>query len=474
MKKYAWFDENAEKKIRFMIRMFLKDNPFLLGYIWCFFRVGRYILRKRKDGSLYLAFKKVYPAKALYVTRVFGNFSKSVTHFNKKSRRFHTRFLLPFICEAFLLEEGNRFFPEIIRENFDVYRGVLTAIIDLYGKLQIGKKIKMIFRVPSRELEKIILERVKIDKISVRKHKTRTYRYLVVTDKETIEKILKIIKPINPERILEIAVYRGAISKREMKEIMKRLEKRFSEKALQKEKREEMGPEPSELEKIYILGLATGDLTIRAKGNRIVPELSTTHPEAILLFHRIFGKYGKIIHIPKISKETGEAFIYLRAYLNRKQWEFLLEKGNLETIKRETQDKEKFKYFLAGLFDAEGTIIIKKEKTTKRTQVVTKIASGRKDILEYAKKKLRQLGIKAAIYKEKNKECYKLTMTGDQAIKLLKTIPIKHTEKTRKTKIAIDHHKKPWTKNLEQTLKQYKQQIKNQKQQLQTTIKTSI
>jgi len=470
MKKCAWFNEHAERKVKFIIRLLLRDNPFLLGYIWCFLRVGRYIIRRRKDGSLYLAFKKVYPLKALYVERVFKRISEPVIHFNPNSRRFHIRFILPFIYDALLHEYCKRIFPKIIRENPQVYRGVLTALIDLYGKLQVSRKFRLVFRVPDDNLQEIVLEKIKIDKISIRRHKNKVYRYLIINNKDMIEEILKTIEPINPERILEIAEYRGAISHNKRREILKKLEVTFSKRILRRRERCEERLSIPENEKAYILGFATGDLTIRVKGNRVIPELCTTHPEAMLLFHRIFEKYGKIIHIQKLGKKTDDAFIYLRAYLNKKQWEFLIKKGNLEAIRKETQEKEKFIHFLAGFFDAEGTIIIKKQSKTQKTQVEAKIASGRKDILKYIKKKLAEIGIKSEIYKEKDKECYKLTTTGKQAIKLLKTIPIKHTEKTRKTKIALKHHAKPWTKQLEQKLNQYKQQIKKQKQQLKTTI----
>jgi len=471
MVELSWFRENTDDKIKFIIEMFLKTNPFKLGYLWFFLRFGKYSLRERKDGTMHIAFKKVYPIKAMYVARVLNASLASIINFSERMNRIYARFILPFTHRVFLIDNSKMIFLDLLRENNQVFSGVLSSIIDLYGKLRVGKKTRLIFRIPDIELEEAVLERVEIDKISIRKHGSRRYRYVNVTDKKRIERILGVIKPINPERILEIAIYKKAISKERAKSIRESLEERFMKKISEvKEGNEKLNePEPTELDKAYLLGLATGDLAVTQLGNKIMAELSTTHPEAMLLFHRMFDKYGKVTHIPRIARERGRTYIYLRAYLNKDSWYFLMKKGDIEFIKKETRDIEKFKQFLAGLFDAEGTIIITRKKPTNRVQVITKIALSNKEILEYVKKKLNQIRIRTHIYKEKNTNCYKLTATSTQAIKLLETIPIKHTEKQRKAKIAKTNNKKQWTKNLKQQLNQYKKQIQKQKQELQKT-----
>ena len=472
---HDWFKEKIHEKTEFILNKLCEEMPFTMGYIGFILMAGKRIIRYRKSGYIEVLFRKKLPISTFYATRILLDIARPVCY--RQKNRFYVRFLIPFIYKAFLTKAARKIFPKIIRENQEVLRGALTAIIDQYGKIVIGKEKAVIFRIPSREIYRAISEKIRVDKKIIRHHHARTYEYLVINSNDTIKQILEMIRPRNPEMILKRAVLIGKIPEEKAIIILRKIEKAAETltQIYKEEKRKIITiTEPDELEKAYILGFAAGDLNIAERGNRVSIRFGTTHPEALLLFHRILGKYGKTIHYIQQNKQRDELEIHLKMYLPKEKWGFLLEKDNLEYIKNETQDKEKFKYFLAGLFDAEGTIVITKDKNTETPKIITRIAMKNRKLLEHVKTKLKQLGIKATIYKDKNRDYYRLTMTGDQAIKLLKTIPIKHTEKTRKTKIAIEHHKKPWTKNLEQTLKQYKQQIKNQKRQLQTTIKTRL
>ncbi len=462
-----WFSEDMDRKVSFIINLLLEQDPFLLGYLWFFLRFSKYIFRPRGDGAIYVAFKKVYPIRAVYVTNLLRDLSSFAINFDRKRNRFHARFILPFIYRALLTDTAYEIFPILIREKISVFRGILTAIIDLYGRIKIGKKPALVFRIPEKSLESIVLERVRIDRVSIRNHGARTYRYLVVRDERKIERVLKLIKPVNPERILEIALYRKAISEEEAIRIKRSIENRFVQYVFRE--RRHSDPEPSRLEKAYILGFATGDIAVKPSGRKIVAELTTTHPEAILLFHRMFDKYGRVSHVARIYRKTDQSFIYLRAYLSKDSWSFLMNKGKIDYIKRETRDLEKFKHFLAGLFDAEGTIIITKSGIG-RVQLATRITLGRIDILRYIHKKLGRIGIKTHIYRDKKSNCYKLTATSREAIKLLKFIPMKHTEKIRKARIAFKHHGEKWSRDIEEELKRYRELISRQKEELKTLI----
>jgi transposase len=108
-------------------------------------------------------------------------------------------------------------------------------------------------------------------------------------------------------------------------------------------------------EKAYLLGFACGDLYVRRHYRQIRVETCSTHLAFLELFYELFRHYGHVHRYPVIDKLTWYSW-HIRCDLDE-SFNFLLKR---EAIPEWILDSEKyFHYYLAGLFDAEGSISIK-------------------------------------------------------------------------------------------------------------------
>lgn len=217
-------------------------------------------------------------------------------------------------------------------------------------------------------------------------------------------------------------------------------------------------------EKAYLLGLRAGDLYVRRHGGSIRATVSTTHPAMIELIKQVFGKYARVVVAPKFLKKWNQ-FEWEVYSLLHSSFEFLLTKR--------VQANESFLSFLAGFFDAEGSISIRRQSGSTRTRVVLEISSNNLRLLRFFYVKLRRLGYHPNLpskparskgdmigYGPYTKNLWRLSVTRtDEAVKLLSSLPIKHKEKVLKKEIAIQCHDKPWkdvsaqAEDLRQTVK---------------------
>ncbi len=104
--------------------------------------------------------------------------------------------------------------------------------------------------------------------------------------------------------------------------------------------------------KAYLIGIANGDYWATGHGRATRVKLSTTHPAMAELFRQLFENYGPIYEYPRTNTLTGFEWS-LDCDLD-KTFEFLIESAEPPDAIFATQ--RQFLNFLAGFFDAEGSI----------------------------------------------------------------------------------------------------------------------
>jgi len=115
-----------------------------------------------------------------------------------------------------------------------------------------------------------------------------------------------------------------------------------------------------------------------------------------------------------------------------------IENGRKENIKipnKIVTSRKLVRAFIAGFFDAEGSVNLKKNKIT--CQIT--IAQKQRGILIELKNKLSEDGIEMKIYKAGN--CWILYGNRDSLKPFLEKIPFIHQEKKRKLETAIMNNK---------------------------------
>ncbi|MDI6798513.1 MAG: LAGLIDADG family homing endonuclease [Candidatus Aenigmarchaeota archaeon] len=200
----------------------------------------------------------------------------------------------------------------------------------------------------------------------------------------------------------------------------------------------------------YLIGITLGDLTVRRNSTfTIEVNTSTTRKTMINLLVDVFKEYSDGV-ICSTDEKRGFRFC---AYLD-KSFDFLLKaKEDIEIIKE--FNEEEFLSFLAGFFDAEGSLINRKHRNSRRW--VAKIGNTNRRILEIIKKYLEKIGIISNIYlysrKGKRhdyfnrriinrKDYYVLEISRKKdCIKLLQLLPIKHPEKLERKELFLNNLK---------------------------------
>jgi len=139
-------------------------------------------------------------------------------------------------------------------------------------------------------------------------------------------------------------------------------------------------------EKSYLIGFRIGDLwvgLIRKNSKTICVRCSSTRWQQINLIKDLFSSYGHV----RINKRDKRGAIKIRCHLNM-TFNFLLKKKD-DIPKWVYKDNKCFMAFLAGYFDAEGYMGVRKDGTSE-----WQISSYDKNILHQIYKKLNTLNIK--------------------------------------------------------------------------------
>lgn len=203
-------------------------------------------------------------------------------------------------------------------------------------------------------------------------------------------------------------------------------------------------------EKNYLRGLRAGDLSVKRHYRQIMVSVSTTHPAMIELVHEVFDKYGHVgaypVFIPKIQVYEWHVYVYLD-----RSFEFLLERT--QTIPQEALEMEEcFLAFLAGYTDAEGNLMINRDRETVRLTYF--IGSEDSGILSQAAERMVSMGYHPLLRLEKLKgekitssliaselrnHLWSLKLNKkNEVLKLIQSLPIRHSEKLRKRKLMLE------------------------------------
>jgi len=200
------------------------------------------------------------------------------------------------------------------------------------------------------------------------------------------------------------------------------------------------------LESAYLSGFAVGDLGIGRHGRAVRAKLSTTHPAMGALFRTLFSASGPIYGYPRLNEIVGHQWAF-DCDLDS-SFEFLLaaKRNPMEMVR----DNAMFLSFLAGFFDAEGSIYF--HRKGKRGAFELSVTNTSLELLQEIATRLTQLGFHSVLRKVRvNREraiesgmtnpsefMWRITIWRNKDVSgLLQTLALRHPEKIVKMKIAL-------------------------------------
>jgi len=199
-------------------------------------------------------------------------------------------------------------------------------------------------------------------------------------------------------------------------------------------------------EKSYMLGLRAGDLNAQRNSCLTIKvRLSTTHPAMQTLMENVFGKYGTVYSRPYFDKRYNSFVWDILVWLDN-TFTFLIKKP--ERIPRWVlRNSSNFLSFVAGYFDAEGTVALSQHKNRPRIGLI--IATHDKGILRDAFQALSNTGIHPRMrihmqkgthtcYGPQSATCWKLAIyKRAEILRLAESLPLRHNEKIRRLVLLV-------------------------------------
>ncbi len=187
-----------------------------------------------------------------------------------------------------------------------------------------------------------------------------------------------------------------------------------------------LAAELTEKKRAYLIGLID-DFGIHQHTNYYELKLTTTHITYLGLIKKIFRDFPYYLRFAKrIKKYKGKlqeiyeseiriatpTYSYLVKGIKRKKWiNWAINNQFLE--------------FLAGLMDADGSVMI-----TKGGGYIVMVTNSKKYLVNKVKAKLEELGLNPKIRYNKESRCYQLQIRREDKVKsLLKRLKLKHPEK---------------------------------------------
>jgi uncharacterized ubiquitin-like protein YukD len=203
-------------------------------------------------------------------------------------------------------------------------------------------------------------------------------------------------------------------------------------------------------EKAYLIGLVKGDLTAYAKSKYTLRLITnSTNKEFINLLKNLLKNYGHVhIYQTKVPRQKC-----ILADFDMNYFGFLLWAKKPYSLISSSKNSE-FLSFLAGLIDAEGSIMFKKSNK----QYVIRIYNEDIILLKKVKARLENLNYTPYIYKNGNKgetrfylgkiivynkDYYALQLSKkDEILRLLKNLKLRHPDKIKKQNFLFQIAKK--------------------------------
>ncbi|MDE1853356.1 MAG: hypothetical protein KGI38_06375 [Thaumarchaeota archaeon] len=197
-----------------------------------------------------------------------------------------------------------------------------------------------------------------------------------------------------------------------------------------------------DVERAYLMGLRYGDLNAVRHGRAIRVRVSTTHPAMASLFKSLFSPYGHVNCYPRNASLTESEWT-LEVDLES-SFDFLLSKTALSEI--DQLPSKVFRAFLAGFFDAEGSIFLHAKAFGSTPEI--QIRNMDIALLRLIARKLRKSGVAVKLsYFEQDPERFTTPVSGGiwslavwrfGSVKtLIASLPLRHQEKIAKRGIAL-------------------------------------
>jgi intein-encoded DNA endonuclease-like protein len=196
----------------------------------------------------------------------------------------------------------------------------------------------------------------------------------------------------------------------------------------------------------YLVGFTTGDLYVQEHGRAVRVRTATSHPGMTKLFRTLFSGNGPVYEYPRENRLTGYEWS-LDCDLD-KSFAFLLDRE--AQVESAFNDETLFLYFLAGFFDAEGSLYFHKKKEYGAFEM--SLANMNEVLLRRIAEKLSMLGYKAKVSRTRQ-DIDKAISRGitnssgwiwrivvwryKDVKKLLRALPIRHPEKVAKREVAL-------------------------------------
>lgn len=192
--------------------------------------------------------------------------------------------------------------------------------------------------------------------------------------------------------------------------------------------------------KAYLTGIAIGDYWATGHGRATRVKLSTTHPAMTELFRQLFENYGPIYEYPRTNTLTGFEWS-LDCDLD-KSFEFLRDAA--EPPNEIFVTERQFLNFLAGFFDAEGSIWYHEGGSFE-----VSMSNINQELVEKIGRVLNQLGFSPKIFATPQRANPRITGKISELIwilqiwkrsevpRFLELVPIRHPEKKEKARIAL-------------------------------------
>jgi hypothetical protein len=199
------------------------------------------------------------------------------------------------------------------------------------------------------------------------------------------------------------------------------------------------------VERAYLMGLRFGDLDAVKHGRAVRLRVSTTHPAMAELFESLFSSYGLVHRYPRRAKLTKYEWT-LECDLDD-TFQFLLQKVGLNELGRMT--KQEFLGFLAGFFDAEGSIYYHKKDGWGGFEWT--LANTDRQILVLIGAKLRRLSLHPKLWENRSARkgimgspgftspapLWRLGVWRFREVKsLLLQVPLRHREKLARARVS--------------------------------------
>jgi hypothetical protein len=199
-------------------------------------------------------------------------------------------------------------------------------------------------------------------------------------------------------------------------------------------------------DRAYIAGITRGDFWAGRHGRAVRVRLGTTHPDMADLFRQLFSKHGPIYEYPKAAALTEYEWT-LDCDLDS-SFEFLVQSKTDVSVFIRSSDL--FMSFLAGFFDAEGTVYFHKKRNSGAFELA--IVNTDAGLLREIWEKLSRRGFALKLERVKvNQE--KAVRSGvenpgefrwrivmwrfEDVCRLMAAMPVRHAEKIAKIEIAL-------------------------------------